>query len=45
MVHLLAFSLVEDLVYSGDAAGLAAMIARLARERYAGSTTTADRPF
>jgi FlaA1/EpsC-like NDP-sugar epimerase len=39
------FSMVEDLVYSGDAAGLASMIARLARERYAGATTSAPRPF
>jgi FlaA1/EpsC-like NDP-sugar epimerase len=39
------FSMVEDLTYSGDAAGLAAVIARLARERYAGDPTSADRPF
>jgi FlaA1/EpsC-like NDP-sugar epimerase len=39
------FSMVEDLVYSGDAAGLASMIARLARERYAGTPTSAPRPF
>jgi len=37
------FSMVEDLVYSGDAAGLASIIARLARERYAG--TPAERPY
>jgi FlaA1/EpsC-like NDP-sugar epimerase len=39
------FSMVEDLVYSGDAAGLASIIARLARERYAGATSSAPRPF
>src|SRR5215208_1999508 len=39
------FSMVEDLVYSGDAAGLASMIARLARERYAGATASSPRPF
>jgi FlaA1/EpsC-like NDP-sugar epimerase len=40
------FSAVEDLTYSGDAAGLASMIARLTRERYAGrSAASAERPF
>ena len=40
------FSQVEDLTYSGDAAGLASMIAKLTRDRYAGtSAATADRPF
>ena len=40
------FSQVEDLTYSGDAAGLAAMIAKLTRERYAGtSAASGDRPF
>jgi FlaA1/EpsC-like NDP-sugar epimerase len=40
------FSMVEDLVYSGDAAGLASIIARLSRERYAsGAATSTDRPF
>jgi len=40
------FSQVEDLTYSGDAAGLASMIARLTRERYAGtSAASAERPF
>src|SRR3954469_19329802 len=32
------FSQVEDLTYGGDAAGLASMIARLTRERYAGTS-------
>ena len=39
------FSMVEDLTYSGDAAGLASVIARLARERHASTTPSADRPF
>ena len=40
------FSQVEDLTYSGDAAGIASMIARLTRERYAGtSAASAERPF
>jgi FlaA1/EpsC-like NDP-sugar epimerase len=39
------FSVVEDLVYSGDAAGIASVISRLARERYAGQAASADRPF
>jgi FlaA1/EpsC-like NDP-sugar epimerase len=39
------FSTVEDLVYSGDAAGLASIIARLARERYAGQTAASERPY
>jgi FlaA1/EpsC-like NDP-sugar epimerase len=37
------FAQVEDLVYSGDAAGLAAMVARLSAERTA--ETTVERPF
>ena len=37
------FSAVEDMTYSGHAAGLASVIARLARERYA--TTSSNRPF
>jgi FlaA1/EpsC-like NDP-sugar epimerase len=43
------FSQVEDLTYSGDAAGLASMIARFARQRHTsatGATTSpAERPF
>ena len=40
------FSQVEDLTYSGDAAGLASMIAKLTRERYAGTqAASAERPF
>ena len=39
------FSQVEDLTYSGDAAGLAAMIAKLTRDRYAGAPAASDRPF
>ncbi|MEA2443036.1 MAG: hypothetical protein QOJ12_328 [Thermoleophilales bacterium] len=39
------FSQVEDLVYSGDTAGLASLVARLARERYSTATTAAERPF
>jgi FlaA1/EpsC-like NDP-sugar epimerase len=39
------FSSVEDLVYSGDAAGLASIVGRLARERYAGRSASADQPF
>jgi FlaA1/EpsC-like NDP-sugar epimerase len=39
------FSHVEDLTYSGDAAGLAATIARLTRDRYAGAPAASDRPF
>jgi FlaA1/EpsC-like NDP-sugar epimerase len=39
------FSQVEDLVYSGDTAGLAALVTRLARERYSTATTASDRPF
>jgi len=40
------FSTVEDVVYSGDAAGLAAIVDRWARERYASrSATSTERPF
>ena len=39
------FSQVEDLVYSGDTAGLASMVERLARERYSAAATSVDRPF
>jgi FlaA1/EpsC-like NDP-sugar epimerase len=39
------FSQVEDLVYAGDTAGLASMVARMARERYSGASTSAHRPF
>jgi FlaA1/EpsC-like NDP-sugar epimerase len=41
-----SFAQVEDLVYAGDSAGLAAMVARMARERYAGTaSSTVERPF
>ena len=39
------FSQIEDLVYSGDTAGLASMVERLARERYSSATPSVDRPF
>ncbi len=37
------FSQVEDLVYSGDAAGLAALVARLTAERTISATS--EQPF
>jgi FlaA1/EpsC-like NDP-sugar epimerase len=39
------FSQIEDLVYSGDAAGLASVVERLARERYSAAATRVQRPF
>jgi FlaA1/EpsC-like NDP-sugar epimerase len=38
------FAQVEDLVYSGDAAGLASMVERLARQRYS-TAAPVERPF
>jgi FlaA1/EpsC-like NDP-sugar epimerase len=39
------FALVEDLVYTGDTAGLASLVTRLARERDASAAPAAERPF
>jgi FlaA1/EpsC-like NDP-sugar epimerase len=39
------FSLVEDLVYDGDTAGLASLVTRLARERDTSAAPAVERPF
>jgi FlaA1/EpsC-like NDP-sugar epimerase len=39
------FAQVEDLVYAGDTAGLAAMVERLARQRYASTAAPVEPPY